>query len=113
MPDAVKVGWLYDKWADEEYDKWIYKSEWDSKIRDPKTKLPYNTTMSSNSVKKQYKIIQYTWIDSDTSKLPTVYAQKMLKVADIEMLKDVVAKKHGVDKDELFVCDIWKSKIHR
>ena len=62
---------------------------------------------------EKYKIIEYTWIDSDTSKPPTINGQKMLKVADIDMLKTAVAKKHNVPKDELFVCDIWKSKIHR
>ena len=62
---------------------------------------------------EKYKIIEYTYVDADTSTPPTVFGQKMLKVADIQMLKEAVAKKQGVSKDELFVCDIWKSKIHR
>merc|ERR1719242_1875039 len=62
---------------------------------------------------EKYKTIEYTFIASDTSIPPTVFGQKMLKVADIEMFKQSIAKKQGVDKDELFVCDIWKSKIHR
>mmetsp|Transcript_30044 Transcript_30044/g.47979 ORF Transcript_30044/g.47979 Transcript_30044/m.47979 type:complete len:1184 (-) Transcript_30044:396-3947(-) len=62
---------------------------------------------------ERHKVVEYTWIDADTSKPPTVFGQKMLKVADIQMLKESVAKKQGVEKDELFVCDIWKSKIHR
>eukprot|EP00486_Rosalina_sp_Unknown_P000500 CAMPEP_0201565528 /NCGR_PEP_ID=MMETSP0190_2-20130828/4688_1 /ASSEMBLY_ACC=CAM_ASM_000263 /TAXON_ID=37353 /ORGANISM="Rosalina sp." /LENGTH=888 /DNA_ID=CAMNT_0047983127 /DNA_START=184 /DNA_END=2847 /DNA_ORIENTATION=+ len=62
---------------------------------------------------EKYKVIEYTWIDSDTSKPPTIFGQKMLKVADIDMLKDAVKKAQGVPKEELFICDIWKSKIHR
>merc|ERR1719362_2422431 len=37
----------------------------------------------------------------------------MLKVADIGMLKQAIAKRHQVTDEELFVCDVWKSKIHR
>lgn len=62
---------------------------------------------------EKYKVIEYTYVEADTSVPPKMYGQKMLKVADIGMLKDAVAKKHGVSKDELFVCDVWKSKIHR
>ncbi len=62
---------------------------------------------------EKHKTIHYTWIDSDISILPCMYSEKMLKVADIQMLKESVAKKHGVDKDELFVCDIWKSTLHK
>mmetsp|Transcript_17960 Transcript_17960/g.28371 ORF Transcript_17960/g.28371 Transcript_17960/m.28371 type:complete len:1182 (+) Transcript_17960:107-3652(+) len=62
---------------------------------------------------EKYKMIEYTWIAANTAKPPTVFGQKMLKVADIGMLKESVAKTHGVSKEELFVCDIWKSKIHR
>merc|ERR1712141_664794 len=58
-------------------------------------------------------VIEYTWIDSDISVVPKVYGQKMLKVADIGMLKQAIAKRHQVSDEELFVCDVWKSKIHR
>ena len=99
----------------------------------------------------RYRIIEYTWIDTGTSIPPTCYGQKMLKVADIDMLKEAVAKSFNqksmiltdgyireiqqimnkndiippelnhiiysfyqkVHKAELFVCDIWKSKIYR
>ncbi|ETO13312.1 Peptidoglycan glycosyltransferase [Reticulomyxa filosa] len=37
----------------------------------------------------------------------------MLKVADISMLKKAIAKQFNVSSDELFVCDVWKSKIHQ
>merc|ERR1711920_352284 len=33
----------------------------------------------------------------------------MLKVADIGMLKQAIAKRHQVSDEELFVCDVWKS----
>ena len=62
---------------------------------------------------EKHKVIEYTWIDSDTSIPPKVYGQKILKVADIGMFKEAVAKVHGVNHEELFVCDVWKSKIHR
>ena len=39
----------------------------------------------------KYKTIQYTWIDSDTSIPPTYYCQTMLKIADIDMLKEAIA----------------------
>merc|ERR1712176_334320 len=62
---------------------------------------------------EKFKVIEYTWIDSDTSIPPKVYGQKILKVADIGMFKEAVAKVHGVSDQELFVCDVWKSKIHK
>eukprot|EP01084_Bolivina_argentea_P018313 34085_1 len=43
---AVKIGWLFDKGAHEEYDIWLYKSEWDTRIRDPITKRPYSSRIS-------------------------------------------------------------------
>ena len=68
--------------------------------------------MSSLPTEK-YKLNEYTWIDNDTSKPPIIFAHKMLKDADIDMLKHSVAKSQSVPKYELFVCDISKSKIHR
>jgi len=62
---------------------------------------------------EKHKVIEYTWVGSDTSIVPKVYGQKMLKVADIGMFKTSLAKLHQVNQDELFVCDVWKSKIHR
>jgi len=62
---------------------------------------------------EKHKVIEYTWVGADTSIAPKVYGQKVLKVADIEMLKQAIAKVHGVNYEELFVCDVWKSKIHR
>jgi len=62
---------------------------------------------------EKHKVIEYSWISSDTSVHPVVFGQKILKVADIGMLKEAVAKVHGVAHEELFVCDVWKSKIHR
>ena len=37
----------------------------------------------------------------------------MHKYGDIGMFKDKIAKQFNVNKDELFVCDIWKANIHR
>ena len=40
----------------------------------------------------KYKTLEYTWIDSDTSIPATYYGQRILKDADIDMLKEAVAK---------------------
>ena len=40
----------------------------------------------------KYKTIRYTWIDSDTSIPATFYGQKILKIADADMLKEAVKK---------------------
>eukprot|EP01083_Nonionella_stella_P304013 1054632_1 len=58
-------------------------------------------------------LIQYTFVAHDTSIPPTVYGITMLEMANIQTLKESVAKKHNVDKNELFVCDLSKSKIDR
>lgn len=62
---------------------------------------------------ERHKLIEYTYVGSKSSETPKMYGQKMLKVADIDMLKQSISKVHDVPKDEIFVCDIWKSKIHR
>jgi ubiquitin carboxyl-terminal hydrolase 4/11/15 len=62
---------------------------------------------------ERHKMIEYTFISSDYTIEPMIFAQKMLKVADIDMLKASISSTHGIPKNEVFVCDIWKSKIHR
>eukprot|EP01084_Bolivina_argentea_P097363 175021_1 len=39
---CVKVGWLLDQWANARYDKTWAEPEWDKKIRDPETHLPFS-----------------------------------------------------------------------
>ena len=44
---------------------------------------------------------------------PTVYGITMKKMDDILTFKEKLSKIHNVPRNQLFVCDIWKSKIHR
>ncbi|ETO26124.1 ubiquitin carboxyl-terminal hydrolase 11 [Reticulomyxa filosa] len=60
---------------------------------------------------ERYKMLEFTWV-GDPNAPPTVYGVKMLKVADVAMLKSAIAKQFKIDKDSLYVCDVWKSKIH-
>jgi len=57
--------------------------------------------------------ITYTFVDAATMRAPKMYGKKMLKAADIGMLKAAVSRKHIVSRDELFVCNVQKGKIHR
>ena len=58
---------------------------------------------------EKYKVIEYMGVEADTRKKPKMHVQKMLKVADIGMLKHAVGKKHVVKW--FFVCDVWKIQI--
>eukprot|EP01084_Bolivina_argentea_P298785 514941_1 len=59
---VVKVGWINDKWKNEEYDKVWTENEWDQYIRDPKTKLPYscskdNVKLLKNDIKHKTNMV--------------------------------------------------------
>jgi len=62
---------------------------------------------------ERYKIVEFTWVGNDPNMTPTVYGVQMLKVADVSMFKKAIAKQFNVPADQLFVCDVWKSKLHR
>eukprot|EP01084_Bolivina_argentea_P097362 175019_1 len=46
---CVRVGWLLEKWSNAAYDKTWSEDEWDRKIRDPDTKLPYSKLLAIQS----------------------------------------------------------------
>eukprot|EP01084_Bolivina_argentea_P079416 144067_1 len=43
---VVRVGWLLDKWASERWDKIWSEDQWDKRIRDPETHLPYSQLLA-------------------------------------------------------------------
>ena len=74
---------------------------------------PYNI-ISLPIPKEKYKIIEYTFIDcTKTNIIPTVYGIKINKSYNSVAFKKLLSKRHNVNRKELYVCDIWKSKFHR
>ena len=62
--------------------------------------------------------IEYVFIpdpEHDAISIPLqLYELKIPKTATITLFKQEVKKKHNIsDEDYLFVCDIWKNKVHR
>jgi len=62
---------------------------------------------------EKHQVIEYIYVDSETLLAPQKYYQRISKNADIDTLKEFVAKKHNVAWHELFVCVVREGKIHR
>jgi len=61
---------------------------------------------------KNDMVFNYSFVDADSPRAPKTCQQRILEAANIDMLKTLVAKTHGVNKIELYVCQVRKNKIH-